>query len=287
LSKAFSNGDLALLGKAVVEACDAKDGTKDGLIFNSQGCKFDPAVLTCAGKKTDSCLSQDQVAALKRVFAGPKNSRGDALYSDWPYDAGVAAPGWRMLKLGTSETATPNSADTVLMFSGMRGFFMTPPDPLFDVMKYDFDKDPAKLADTNVLQDSLLTFLSTFSARGGKLMMIHGMSDPFFSAYDTQRYYQRAVQDNGGLDKTFSWMRYFEVPGMNHCGGGPALEDFDPLTAMVDWVEKSQAPTQMTAQGKQFPGVSRPVCAFPSFPQYKGSGSTGDAANFECKPESR
>ncbi len=283
LSKAFSNGDLTLLGQAVTEACDAKDGVKDGLIFNTKECHFDPAVLACKGAKTDTCLSAGQVAALKKVFGGPKNSRGEALYSDWPYDAGIAAPGWRALKLGTSQTATPNSADVILMFSGLKGFFFTPPDPGFDPMKFNFDTDPARLNDTNVLQDSLLTFLSTFSARGGKLMLIHGMSDPFFSAYDTGRYYERVVRDNGGLDKTMPWVRYFEVPGMNHCGGGPALEDFDPLTALVEWTERDLAPEHMVAKGKSFVGVSRPVCAYPVYPHYRGTGSEEDAGSFECR----
>lgn len=283
LSKAFSNGDLTLLGKAVTQACDAKDGVKDGLIFNTKECRFDPSVLICKAAKTDACLSARQVAALKRVFAGPKNSRGEDLYSDWPYDTGIAAPGWRALKLGTSETGTPNSADVLLMFSGLKGFFFTPPDPQFDPMKFNFDTDPARLHDTSVLQDSLLTFLSAFSARGSKLMLIHGMSDPFFSAYDTQRYYQRVVRDNGGLEKTMPWVRYFEVPGMNHCGGGPALEDFDPLTALVEWTESQQAPEHMVAKGKSFAGVSRPVCAYPAFPHYRGIGSQDDAANFNCR----
>jgi Tannase and feruloyl esterase len=283
LSKAFSDGDLKLVSNAVARFCDAKDGIKDGLVFNTKECHFDPTELTCKGGKTDACLSPNQVATLKKVFSGPKNSRGEALYSDWPYDTGIAAPGWRTLKLGTSETATPNSADVSLMFSGLKGFFFTPPDPQFDPMKFNFDTDPARLNDTSVLQDSLLTFLSTFSARGSKLMLIHGMSDPFFSAYDTARYYERVVRDNGGLDKTMPWVRYFEVPGMNHCGGGPALEDFDPLTALVEWTEKDEAPEHMVAKGKSFPGVSRPVCAYPSFPHYRGSGSQDDAANFDCK----
>ena len=283
LSKAFSNADLTLVANAVARVCDSKDGVKDGLIFDTRDCHFDPADLVCKGRKTDTCLSANQVAALKKVFAGPKNSRGEALYSDWPYDTGIAAPGWRALKLGTSETATPNSADVTLMFSGLKGFFFTPPDPQFDPMKFNFDTDPARLNDTSVLQDSLLTFLSTFSTRGSKLMLIHGMSDPFFSAYDTARYYERVVRDNGGLDKTMPWVRFFEVPGMNHCGGGPALDDFDPLTALVQWTEKDQAPEHMVAKGKSFPGVSRPVCAYPTYPHYRGTGSQDDAANFECK----
>jgi len=283
LSKAFSDGDLTLVANAVARVCDSKDGVKDGLIFNTKDCHFDPTELVCTHGKTDTCLSANQVAALKKVFAGPKNSRGEALYSDWPYDTGIAAPGWRMLKLGTSETATTNSADVALMFSGLKGFFFTPPDPQFDPMKFNFDTDPARLNDTSVLQDSLLTFLSTFSANGSKLMLIHGMSDPFFSAYDTARYYERVVRDNGGLDKTMPWVRFFEVPGMNHCGGGPSLEDFDPLTALVGWTEKDQAPEHIVAKGKTFPGVSRPVCAYPEFPHYRGPGSQDDATNFECK----
>jgi hypothetical protein len=283
LSKAFSNGDLTLLSKAVAAACDNQDGVEDGLIFNTKACHFDPAVLACKGAKDDACLSTQQVSVLKKVFGGPKNSRGEALYSNWPYDTGVAAPGWRALKLGTSETATPNSADVLLMFSGLKGFFLTPPDPTFDPMKFNFDTDPARLNDTSVLQDSLLTFLSTFSGHGNKLMMIHGMSDPFFSAYDTASYYERVVADNGGLTRTMPWVRFFEIPGMNHCGGGPALEDFDPLTALVDWTEKSQAPEHMLAKGPAFPGVSRPVCAYPSYPHYRGAGSRDEAANFECK----
>jgi len=79
------------------------------------------------------------------------------------------------------------------------------------------------------------------------------------------------------------WVRYFEVPGMNHCGGGPALEDFDPLTALVEWTEKDQAPEHMVATGKSFAGLSRPVCAYPTFPHYRGTGSQANAANFECK----
>ena len=283
LSKAFSNGDLTLLSKAVAAACDNQDGVEDGLIFNTKACHFDPAVLACKGAKDDACLSTQQVSVLKKVFGGPKNSRGEALYSNWPYDTGVAAPGWRALKLGTSETATPNSADVLLMFSGLKGFFLTPPDPTFDPMKFNFDTDPARLNDTSVLQDSLLTFLSTFSGHGNKLMMIHGMSDPFFSAYDTASYYEGVVADNGGLTRTMPWVRFFEIPGMNHCGGGPALEDFDPLTALVDWTEKSQAPEHMLAKGAAFPGVSRPVCAYPSYPHYRGAGSRDEAANFECK----
>jgi feruloyl esterase len=80
------------------------------------------------------------------------------------------------------------------------------------------------------------------------------------------------------------WSRLFVVPGMGHCRGGDAtLDQFDLLQAVVDWVEKDQAPQQVVATGKAFPGRSRPLCAYPAYAQYKGSGNSEDAANYSCR----
>ena len=281
LSQAYSENDLKLASNAILEKCDALDGVKDGLVFNTNACRFDPAVLACKGNKTDSCLSKEQVTTLKKVFSGPVNSRGQTLYSDWPWDPGISSSGWRMLKLGTSTTPEPNAADVTLMLSGLKGYFMTPYDASFDPLKFDFDKDSPKVMETAALQDGDWTELSTFIDRGGKLLLYHGVADPFFSSKDTTRYYERAVADNRGAGK--DWARLFLAPGMTHCGGGPALDNFDALGALVDWVEKGKAPEQINASGASFPGRSRPLCAYPKFAQYRGTGSTEDAANFECK----
>jgi hypothetical protein len=121
-----------------------------------------------------------------------------------------------------------------------------------------------------------------FIGHGGKLLLYHGMADPFFSTLDTEHYYERLAKDNGGLDKVMSFARYFPVPGMNHCAGGPALDNFDALTAITQWVEQGKAPDSMTATGAQFPNVSRRHCAYPKSAKYKGTGGAGDAANFAC-----
>ncbi len=284
LSRAFSNADLELVADAILRECDGHDGLRDGMVFHTRACRFDPAVLECRGAKAGGCLSAAQVAALKKVFAGPVNSRGEAIYSDWPWDPGIRAPGWRMLKLGTSPTATPNSLNTTLMFSGLKGYFMTPYDPDFDVMKFDFDRDPAKVEETAALQDATWTELSTFSGRGGKLILTHGMADPFFSANDTERYFNKLVADNGGAERASSWARLYLIPGMTHCGGGPALDQYDALTAVVDWVEKGVAPGPLRATGQAFPGRSRPLCPYPTHAQYNGSGPPEDAASFVCAP---
>ncbi|MEP7352012.1 MAG: tannase/feruloyl esterase family alpha/beta hydrolase [Acidobacteriota bacterium] len=126
--------------------------------------------------------------------------------------------------------------------------------------------------------------LNSFSSHGGKLIFYHGLSDPWFSAKDTIDYYTRMSAANGGDTKVKDISRLFLVPGMGHCQGGTAtLDTFDMLTASVNWVEKGQAPEQVPATGRAFPNRSRPLCAYPTHAQYKGTGSTEDAANFSCQ----
>jgi hypothetical protein len=128
------------------------------------------------------------------------------------------------------------------------------------------------------------TNLNTFSSHGGKLIFFHGVSDPWFSALDTIDYYDRMTKANGGAAQVLNWSRLFLVPGMGHCGGGPAaLDSFDLLTSLVDWVEKGTAPNAVPATGRSLPGRSRPLCAYPQHTHYKGSGDPQDARNFECR----
>ena len=126
------------------------------------------------------------------------------------------------------------------------------------------------------------TKLEGFQARGGKLMFIHGLADPIFSAYEVVDYYQRLNADNG--PKTTDFSRLFLVPGMGHCAGGAATDSMDGLGALVDWVEKGKAPDSLMASGTSvFPDRTRPLCAYPKYAHYKGSGSVEDAANFSCR----
>ena len=97
-------------------------------------------------------------------------------------------------------------------------------------------------------------------------------------------YYERLGASNGGAAPVMNWSRLFLVPGMGHCGGGAAaLDSFDLLTAVVDWVEKGTAPDSVTATGRAFPGRSRPLCAYPKHAHYTGQSDPEDAKNFECR----
>ncbi|MBV9223655.1 MAG: tannase/feruloyl esterase family alpha/beta hydrolase [Acidobacteriaceae bacterium] len=283
LANAFSDADLKLVSRAVLEACDAKDGLKDGEIYSFEACHFNPAVLTCRGAKADTCLSREQVSALQKSFAGPTDSSGKALYSDWRYDSGIADPGWRMWKLGTSQTAKPNAANATLGFDSMSRYFMSPPERNYDPYRTDFDTIAEQVAETHAIHDATSVQMSTFASRGGKMLIYTGQSDPVFSAADQIAYFRRLTAASGGQEEISKWARLFLVPGMGHCGGGPTVDDFDPLTALENWVENNKPPDRIIAKGAAFPARTRPLCAYPKTAHYKGSGNPNSAESFECR----
>lgn len=281
LQKSFSDSDLKLLAAAVLKQCDELDGLKDGMIDNPEACHFNPVILQCKSEKTDACLSREQVNALQTTFAGPVDSKGTALYSDWPYDAGLAAPGWRIWTLGNEQMPALN----ILMYPQFVNHVALPEgqSAIKNPFSFDFDKDPQRVNESAHLIDADSTDLRSFREHGGKMILYTGMSDPVFSANDLIRYYGRLVQANGGITSTQQFARLFRIAGMNHCFGGPALDTFNDLTAVEDWVEKGVAPDRLIATEREFPGRSRPLCSYPQISKYNGSGSTEDAKNFTCQ----
>jgi Tannase and feruloyl esterase len=287
LSRAFSDGDLALVARGITSACDAADGAADGMVLRPDACRFDPKTLLCGGAKDANCLTSDQVAALQRAFGGPRTSSGRALYVGQAWDPGIAAPGWRQWKLGSSPTGTPNAANTTLMAGALAYEFVTPPDPSLAITRFDFDRDPERMQAFSQVYDTYRdAMLAAFHDHGGKLLIFHGTADPIFSALESIDYDQRLARNNGGRDDTARWARLFLVPGMNHCAGGPATDSFDGLGAIVNWVEKDAAPARIDAsareESKYFPGRTRPLCPYPAYARYSGSGSLEDGANFAC-----
>ena len=306
INRTFSDADLDLVARATLEACDADDGAVDGMIGDFASCttaRVTPALAkrTCAGAKADGCLSGDQVATLNRVFGGPTNGRGEALYSDWPWDAGVADAGWRMWKLGSYDGRGGASALNVILGSpSLSAVFTTPPTPVPDdprahlayQLGFRMDADAPKIFATSPAYPrsswdviaAKSTDLSRFRRRGGKLIVTHGVSDPVFSLNDTRRWWEAVNAADGGRAARF--VRLFAVPGMTHCAGGPATDRYDSLAAVVDWVERGVAPDRIVATAgpaTPWPGRTRPLCPYPRVARYTGAGSIEQAQGFVCR----
>jgi feruloyl esterase len=296
MGSAFSDADLKLVADAVLEACDAADGAKDGMVQNVRACAFDPAVLGCKSGQNSACLDTAKVKVLDRIFKGTRNSKGELIYAQWPYDPGLASPGWRAWKLGTPKAAAPNARNMTLIPGSIAFAFMSPPQKVNDlaafVAAFDFDRDPPKIMKTVdgfepgiSFETAFSTDLDKYKSRGGKILFTHGVADPIFSALDTMDYVDQLGKRYAD-SATFA--RLFLVPGMTHCAGGPATDAFDALTALDRWVETGQAPDTIVATARKtpdvpWPGRTRPLCAYPKVATYRGAGSIEDASNFECR----
>lgn len=261
LDKFLSGDERKSFMNALMRQCDAKDGVADGMISDPLGCDFDPATIACKAGESEACIAPQKVEAIKKAFSGPKNAYGTQVYPGFLYDSGIAGEG-------------PVPGLLSLSKNGLFGPYTT---------ATELDVDKAAMHASDPLVEPASANLSTFSGSGAKLIFFHGDSDPWFSALDTLSYYKGLADANGGAEKVAEWSRIFLVPGMAHCGGGPGLDQFDMLTAVVDWVEKGSAPESVIATGKAFPGRSRPLCAYPKHAQYKGSGDTQQAPSFQCQ----
>jgi len=255
----------AALHDAVLEACDALDGVKDRVIENPRQCKFDPAVLLCKEGDAATCLTAAQVETAKRVYKGPGIFPG--------YEYGSEA-GWN----GTLSTPVGIAYDMYryLLFNN----------PTWDYKTFNVDKDVSAFDKAaGALMNSSDTNLKPFFDHGGKLLMYHGWADPGIPAGNSVQYYGEVINGLGGAARASSLVRLFMLPGVGHCGGGDGPSTFDSLGALDQWRDKGSAPNSIVASHSANGAVdkTRPLCPYPQTAQYKGSGSTNEAANFTCK----
>jgi len=257
---------------AVLEACDALDGVKDGVIENPRGCKFDPKVLECKGADTSTCLTRSQVETARTIYASATNPKTGREITGLEPGSELGWATWG----GAQPLGISSDHFKYVVFQ----------DPNWDYRTFTFERDIVRAeqidADTvNALDPNLKPFFD----RGGKLLQYHGWSDPQISPGNSVQYYKRVSERIGGPDKIHGSYRLFMVPGMGHCGGGEGPSSFDMVGALEQWVEKSRVPDQIVASRVRDAKVdrTRPLCPYPQVASYKGTGNTDDAASFVCK----
>ena len=259
-----------MMHNAVLAACDAADGVKDGVIEDPSRCRFDFTTLACAGDDRADCLTKPQVDTAK-AMASPIIDRqsGTVLYPGRYY------PG---SELGWGNVGGPVPSGESL--EGMRKIVFTP-EWDYHTIKGPEDVERAVRADHGLLYGGDPN-LTPFFRRGGKLLMYHGWADPLVSP-DASLLMYRRITDAVGAAATNS-LALFMVPGMGHCQGGPGTDVFDKVAALDRWVESGTKPESILAAHLTGAVVdrTRPLCAYPATAHYMGSGSTDDAGNFRC-----
>ncbi len=260
-------GKYPLLHNAALQACDALDGVKDGVIEDPTRCDFDLKDLACKGADGPSCLTAPQVEVAKKLYAGPAKI--------FPGLEAGSELGWAMLT-GPQPMSFATEMYQYVVFQN----------PNWDFRTMDIDRDVA-VADkvASGTMNSIDPNLKPFFGHHGKLLMYHGWADPGIAPRNSVNYYTSVVDKMGGRAKADDSIRLFMVPGMGHCRGGDGPDTFDAIGSLAQWVEKGKAPEQIIASRIRNGAAdrTRPLCPYPQVAQYKGTGSTDDAANFSCK----
>jgi hypothetical protein len=301
----LSSPALALVHKAALAACDLTDGLKDGIVGDPVGCKFDPSVLTCTSRRKSECLSPQQVAAVKRIYAGPMTSKGVSISTrgvfpgselDWTVNEGSSAEVEEFFKYA---------------------LFVPSPGPDWKITDFDFDHDYQRLGSGVPYTDNNPD-LRKFKASGGKLIVAQGGNDTSEIPGAIFDYYETVERTMGGHAATEDFFRLFVVPGMKHCSAGDGAFAVDYLSYLEAWVEQGRAPDKMigahvdtayllehsedngeSAKDRVWlaafklalpldPDIpvtfTRPLYPYPLFARYKGAGDPNDAGSFGPAP---
>ena len=316
LATAVTDTERQLLASRVVAKCDALDGATDGLVQDVAACqasfKLADDVPTCSGARDGTCLNTAQKSVLAQVFSGTTTSKGERIYASFPFDGGFGAG-----KAGVPSGGSPVGSGIAFweyfaalnLDAGATGLiFGSPPqslatfNPLSFALTTDIDALNASMyATSGLYSEAAMSFMTppkptqmqALRDRGGKIMVYHGVSDSIFSVNDSETWFKGVSSDTGN-----DFARFYRVPGMGHCSGGPATDQFDMLASLVDWVERGTAPDRVTASARGAGNLgganaevpagwaanrTRPLCPWPKVARYSGSGSVESAASFSCQ----
>jgi hypothetical protein len=290
---------VALVGKEVLRQCDGLDGIEDGLVSNYPACyrKFDPAVTTspfaairCPGGADtgETCLSDAQIRAANAVHASFTYpfalAKGWTTFSGWSV-GGESASNWKTF----AAPVTPATANFGLLRTRIVN------DPAANLLDVDLARFAAPLQALSAEMDATDPDLSAFRKRGGKLILKVNSTDYTCNPRWLMSYYDQVVKTMGEA-ATDSFLRFYVAIGLFHNRNlgknpltGAAVPMFvDFISMLDDWVEYGKAPadTQALSDMDLVPPfavhATFPMCRYPMYPRYKGSGDPKSATSYTC-----
>ena len=292
---------LQTLQDAALQACDVADGVDDGLIENPLRCSFDAARVACDASEDAACLSEAQVAAVQKIYAGPRDANGMQLFPG-------LLPGAEARRNNWSAWLTPATGDAVQFVNGNSLFRdAVYEDPNWDYRTFEAAADlHFARARVGTILDAVNSDLRAFKARSGKLLHYHGWGEAAISPLSSVAYHG-AVRDfmarfpdaSGERAETIDdFYRLFMVPGMGHCTANPEDYEFgnnvfrvtstaadrNVFSALERWVEEGIAPAQLIARRPDMDGssITHPLCPWPQVARYDGIGDPRVASSFMC-----
>jgi feruloyl esterase len=290
---AFPAAKLPAINASVLAACDGADGLVDGVIADPLACNWDPGTLLCSGAETNSCLTPPQLEAVRKIYAGPSNPRtGKQIFPGFMIGGELS---WGGILSNTAASGLERGYFNNLVFE----------DQNWDFRTFNFDSD-MMFADMKVgtLGNSIEADLTPARKRGAKFIQYHGWNDQTLQPQYSPQYYEAVIAEAGSVKKAQDFYRLFMVPGMTHCYFGPGATSFggvgqqlppvrdaahDIQKALELWVEHGIAPDRIiatkyvndAAATRQIM-LQRPLCTYPSVPQYNGAGDPNSADSFIC-----
>ncbi|MDD5723222.1 MAG: tannase/feruloyl esterase family alpha/beta hydrolase [Syntrophales bacterium] len=283
----FTPAKLQLLSDSIETACDTvtADGIIDGIISNPDACNFDIQTIRCAGgvDTGDDCLSDEQIALAESITSPSISAAGTIYYAGLRYNGTEAVTGqWDTWFLGTPSLAY-FFYDTGVKNLLAKNAGLTPA----EVLAYDFDANALTVAAMHSVIDVTSPNLAPFASAGGKLILWHGSCDVAVPYNATADYYNGIVTSVGGQTQADNFMRFYVAQGIFHCGGGPGAGPGSELLPALDaWVTDGTAPGTLLATNIDpttgAVNFSRPLCPYPTYPRYNGSGDEDSADSYTC-----
>ncbi|WP_336952846.1 tannase/feruloyl esterase family alpha/beta hydrolase [Sphingobium aromaticivastans] len=280
-SQILTYADIDLLADVVMKQCDAKDGLADGIINDPRQCRPN---LQSLG------LSAEKVEAIRKIYDGPRDSKG----RQWTEGA---EPGTELRWKGeyVGDDRGPPHYESFMRDWFRRIGFASDPGKDWKIGDFDWDRDPPRARNAAALLGVWNPDISSFTDRGGKLLLLQGWADDVVMPGPMIRYYEKLAKLAGGIDKAKENARLFMIPGSFHCWRGPGADAVDGIAAIEDWVEKGKAPdkligyhpkTQSRTPVYLMPlpeeevAFSRPYFPWPATTRYSGKGDPAKAESF-------
>lgn len=268
----LSEAQINLVNSTIMRQCDT---LKEGFLNNPRQCAVDFSALQCIDQSGGDCLNPAQLDTVRIFYDGVKNSQGELIFAG----SAISVPMSPQLRTDANRMygAEANGGLNPFLFDTVRILGFQNPD--YDWRAFDLDRDMPAIDVAAGFVDAVDPDLRKFKAQGGKLLLYHGWDDPGITAENTVGYYESVLAEIG--EDQEDWMRLFMVPGMGHCRGGPGPHTFDMISEMEKWREQGEAPARVMGSNPQS-GLARPLCPYPQYAKYDGSGDLKESDNWSC-----